>query len=94
MGVLWISGHHTLSVPQQQNFLKPRASALAGFVITFQSALQNCEIDYCAGLAQALEQGKGAPSFFVEFHTLIGGDFSFSMHPQEEGSANYLEITI
>lgn len=48
-------------VPLQKAFLKPRQNALAGFVIMFQSALQNCKIDYPAGLTQALEQGKGVP---------------------------------
>ena len=39
--------------------LRPRQNVLANFIITFQSALQNCEIDYPADLTQALEQGGG-----------------------------------
>lgn len=66
--MLWLARPHTLSSPWQQAFLKPGQNALAGFVITFQSALQDCEIDCPAGLTQASEQGRGAPSFFVEFH--------------------------
>lgn len=68
VAVLWLARPHTLSTPWQQAFVKCRYSALAGFVIAFQSALQDREIDCPAGLTQALEQGKGAPSFFVEFH--------------------------
>lgn len=49
-----------LYIPLQQASLKPRENALAALAITFQSALQNCEIDYHAGLTRALEQGTEA----------------------------------
>lgn len=40
-------------------FRKPRQNALADFAITFQSALENCEIDYPAGRTRTLEQCRG-----------------------------------
>lgn len=39
-------------------------------------------------------KAKGRLPSLLSFTTLIPGDFSFPMHPQEEGRSNYLEITI
>lgn len=56
VGVWWVS---YTRCPFATGLSRPRQNVLANFVIMFQPALQNCEIDYPAGLTQALEQGGG-----------------------------------
>lgn len=40
-------------------FFKHKANVLPGFAITFQSVLQNCEIDYPVDLTGALNKARG-----------------------------------
>lgn len=40
-------------------FFKHKENVLPGFAITFQSVLQNCEIDYPVDLTGALNKAQG-----------------------------------
>lgn len=55
----WTDFMHSTYLRDGAFFFKHKENVLPGFAITFQSVLQNCEIDYPVDLTGALNKAQG-----------------------------------